>query len=120
MLEENDFEDDIKSVYKGLHDQYNSARDAFEKWDFGEGFLAEESDKVRSLLMVVEEKYSEFSELAVQMELQKLIDKLKKERWTHQLKEIENQIKEAEETDDRSRLLELLSRQQKLISSKYG
>lgn len=121
LLQNEDFEEDMKSVYKALTDQYNSSRDKFRSWDFEKGFLAKNSEKLNILRLYAEEKYFGFSEDALQLEMEKLIDKMKKNRRSESLRGIQLKIVDAEKTEDSEKLKELLKEQQELLNKKnYG
>lgn len=115
-VEENDFEIGMKNIYNGLLGQYNSMRNNFEHWSFDKGFLATIKDKINVLLLFAEERYEDFSEDALALELEKLIDKTKKKRKNQSLAEIQIKIAEAERVKNKKELIELLQKQQKLLS----
>ena len=116
LIGEKDFKESEKNIYNELVDQYNSARTQFREWNFDEGLLAEEREKINVLLLCVEDKYGEFSDEAVSVELEKLIDRLRKDCKIKRLKDIEFEIKEAENAGEKNRLLALLMEQQELLS----
>ena len=116
ILKEKDFDEAEKNIYNELLDQYNSARTHFRGWSFDTGLLAEAREKINVMLLYAEDKYGEFSEEAVAVELEKLVDKLKKDRRVKRLKDIEFEIKEAEKAEEKNRMLALLMEQQELLS----
>jgi DNA primase len=116
IIEKNDLSGDSASVYKELDAQYNAHRQDFEGWDEKKGFLADVRAKTDVLKLYAEELYGEFSDEACGVELEKLIDKIKKDRKTQKLRKIEMGIVEAEEAQDKSKLLKLLEEQQTLLS----
>ncbi|MFA6917222.1 MAG: DNA primase [Candidatus Gracilibacteria bacterium] len=116
LISEKDFDGDEKNIYNELLEQYNSARTHFREWNFDSGFLASAKEKVNVMLLYADDKYGEFSEEAVNVELEKLVDKLRKDSKTKKLKDIEFEIKEAEKAGERNRMLALLMEQQELLS----
>ncbi|MFA5820659.1 MAG: DNA primase [Candidatus Gracilibacteria bacterium] len=117
LISEADFESDWqKAIYNDLTDQYNSARNDFERWDNDSKVLAQEREKLNVLSLYVQEQYRLFSEDALTVEVGKLIDKMKKDRVARRLKQIENGIKEAEDEADKEKLIRLLTEQQTLLS----
>lgn len=113
---ENDFEDEAKEVYKALYDQYNSARNDLNEWNFNKGFLADRKGKIDILMLYAEERYGRFSEISLESEIEKLVDKMKEVRRNKQLNELQLKISEAEKEDNREKLFKLLEEQQKLLS----
>ncbi|MEK7672970.1 MAG: DNA primase [Patescibacteria group bacterium] len=107
-LAELDFEDPFKKVYKDLMDQYNSARENFTTWKFDGEFLLEESEKLKVWQLYAEEQYSEFSEVNLELEMYKLIDKVKKDGVARKGKQLIQMIQEAEKNSDRQRQNELI------------
>lgn len=115
VLKIEDFGEGVKSVYKALTDQYNSARDNFEAWNFDKGFLADNKEKIDVLRLYAEERYQGFSEESLEIELEKLVDKTVKDRKALKLKEIQNKIKSAEEAGKNEEISLLLREQQALL-----
>ncbi len=115
-IEKNELSGDAASVYKELDAQYNAHRQDFRGWDEKKGFLADTSEKVDVLKLYAEEQYGEFSDEACGAELKKLIDKIRKDRKTQKLREIEMSITEVEKAGDKDKLLKLLGEQQSLLS----
>lgn len=116
LLKTSDLNEEMKSVYKALTDQYNSSRDNFGTWDFDSGFLAKVRIKIDVLRLYVEEKYAGFSQEALNLELGKLVDKMKKEREMLKRNGIINEMHVAEKDQDMEKvnklkieLLELLN-----------
>jgi DNA primase len=116
-LDFEDFAEPLKDIYKALSDQYNSARDVDELWKFDEDFFASNQQKVDMLLLYVSERYQEFSEQVLESELEKLIDKVEKDRRAGKLKVLQKEIHEAENQGDKKKVRELLEAQQALINS---
>lgn len=116
-LQEKDFEHELKEVYKALCDQYNSAWKNFERWDFEQPAMAALREKIDLMRLYAEDRYGIFSEVALESELLKLIDKHKEEcrkgvtNWLHE------EIIKAENANDKERLLQLLREQQEILSS---
>lgn len=119
-IDENELEEDFKSIYKGLTDQYNRTRDEFKGWTFDEGILAKEKEKIDILLLFSEDRYGGFSEETAKVEMEKLIDKVKKERRNKKLREIKLKIDEAEALDQKDKVMELLRAQSELQVEKEG
>jgi len=117
LFEESDFDEDMKNVYNALADQYNASRDAALVWDFSEGFLSKLCDKITVMRLYAEEKYKDFSDTALQSELEKLIDRLRKDRRIRALKEAQSRIADMEKNGDKDKLKELIEQQQRLLKS---
>lgn len=109
------FPDWMKNVYNDLFEQYNSARENFRTWNFDFGILPQNKEKIGVLRLYAEELYSQFSEEALAIELEKLIDRFKKDRRVKKLNEIQVSIVEAEKADQKDKLKELLVEQHKLL-----
>lgn len=107
----------IKDVYKDLTEQYNAARGNFKVWNFDSEVLSQYREKINVLRLSVEEKYQEFSEEALKIELEKLIDRTKKDRKTRRLEELQLGVVEAENSQQKEKLRELLQEQQRLLQS---
>ncbi|MBI2634371.1 DNA primase [Candidatus Peregrinibacteria bacterium] len=105
----------LKNVYNALTDQYNSTRGKFVGWSFDDGCLADASGKVAVWRLYAEDRYANFSEQTLEEEVKKLIDKLRKDRRNIELKEIQRQIGEAEDSGDKEKLKSLLATQQGLL-----
>ncbi len=116
LLHFEDFENEDKSVYKALTDQYNSLRENFNGWDFEVGFLSSIKAKISVFRLYAEERYKNFSEDALSLELEKLVDKMKKDRKTQKLNQIQLSIVEAEKLQDKDKLKELLEEQRGLLN----
>ena len=116
MLDKNDFQEELKSVYKALADKYNSLRENCKEWDFDKGVLLKNKEKIDVLRLYADYKYSSFSEELLEIELGKLIDKMKKSTRISQLRGIQKQIDEFEKSGDTKKVLELLGQQQELLS----
>jgi DNA primase len=117
ILLEKHFGDELKSVYKVLADQYNSSRDISGSWKFEELFSAEVSQKLNLLLLRVEDKYMDFTEFTLKLELEKLVDKLKKDRRKDYLEDLRGKIAEAEAEGDIEKMRGLLKEQQEMLSN---
>ena len=116
VLDEHDFQKDLKGVYKALSDKYNSLRENCKKWDFQKGVLLENKEKIDVLRLYADYRYSSFSEDLLQNELGKLVDKMKKRTRINELRMIQKEILESEKSGDTKKVLELLKRQQELLS----
>ena len=112
---ENDFEDDQKAIYKAFVDQYNSARTGNKQWDLNKGFLSDIKGKLDVLALYASEKYSQFTEEAVVCEVEKIVDRYRKERRNRRLSEIQLRISEVEKDGEKDELLKLLAEQQELL-----
>lgn len=106
-----------KNVYNDLAEQYNSARENFKNWNFEIGFLSQDKAKIDVLRLYAEELYNGFSHEALGAEVEKLVDRFKKDRKTKNLSELQISIAEAEKADNRDQLQKLLLEQQKLLKS---
>jgi DNA primase len=116
LLDKKDFFEDEENIYNTLFDQYNSTRPEARGWNLDDGLLAKVREKINVLSLYAEDKYGEFSEEAVAVELEKLIDRLKKDRKIHKLRDLEMRINEAEKAGEKDKLLKLLMEQQSLLS----
>ena len=116
LLDKNDFQEELKSVYKALADKYNSLRENCKDWDFDKGVLLKNKEKIDVLRLYADYKYSSFSEELLEIELGKLIDKMKKSTRISELRGIQKQIDEFEKAGDTKKVLELLEQQQELLS----
>lgn len=119
-LTDQDLIDEAKSVYNALTDQYNSARGELERWDFDKGILPSVSDKIQFLRLYAEEVYTNLSEQSLEIELVKLVDRIKKDRGTEKLKDLQRKIAEAEKSENKEEIRKLLEEQQGLIKIYYG
>ncbi|MDP2642278.1 MAG: DNA primase [Candidatus Peregrinibacteria bacterium] len=116
VLTEDDFEEDCKNVYKDCLTQYNSSRIQEGKWDFESEVFVQFKVKTGVYMLYVEDKYQDFSDVAVALEVKKLVDSMKKSRRNNLLKELQLKLKEAEKSEDRELLIKLLQEQQILLS----
>jgi len=119
-LTDQDLNDEAKSVYNALTDQYNSARGELERWDFDKGILPSVSDKIQFLRLYAEEVYTNLSEQSLEIELVKLVDRMKKDRGAEELKDLQRRIAEAEKSENKEEIRKLLEEQQSLIKIYYG
>ena len=117
FLKNEDFEESFKDIYKELTDQYNSAREKFEVWVYDKGVLTDKRAKVDVLRLYAEERYHGFGEESMELELGKLIDKLKRDRRMEKLRGIQTGIIEAEKSEDKELLKKLLEEQQGLLKN---
>ncbi len=117
LLDEKDFSSDMKEVYKALLHQYNAVRGQLESWNLDSDVLASIRAKVSVMMLFAEEKYSRFTEITLDLELRKLIDKIKESRRTRGLRDIQGRILEAEKSGDFASVKELLKEQQSLLNS---
>jgi len=106
-----------KNVYNDLLQQYNSARENFKNWNFETGFLSQDKEKIDVLRLYAEELYNGFSHEALGIEVEKLIDRYKKDRRAKVLSELQINIEEAEKSDNKEKLRNLLMEQQKILKS---
>ena len=113
---ENNFSAELKGIYKALLDKYNSLREKCEAWDFSKGVLLKNKEKIDVLRLYVDYKYSSFSEELLEIELGKLIDKMRNSSRIDRLRTIQKQINEFETKGDSKKVLELLGEQQELLS----
>ncbi|MFA6992793.1 MAG: DNA primase, partial [Candidatus Gracilibacteria bacterium] len=116
LVTENDFDGETKDVYKVLFDQYNRSRSEFKRWNFDDDFLAERRGEIDVLSLYAEERYGSFSVESLAIEVEKLVDKLRKTRRGENLAELQVRIAEAEKLKEKDKLMELLKEQQKLLS----
>lgn len=116
-VENKDFPESLKNIYSVLSEQYNSARTNSGGWSFEKGFSAEERQKIDILMLYAQESYGEFSEENIKIELNKLIDRMRKVRKMKKLDEVRKQIEEAEKTSDKEKLKELLNIHMQLLES---
>lgn len=111
------FAEEFKDVYMELTEQYNAARGNFKEWDFDSRVLSQTKEKIDVLRLSAEEKYQGFSEEALRVEMEKLIDRTKKDRRIKGLTELQLEIMEAEKSQQKDKLKLLLKEQQKLLQS---
>ena len=116
-LDKSDFEGELKDIYIEMVRQYNSFRTKEKGLGFETEKLASISEKVTFLSLLVEEKYVDFSEESMGLEIEKLIDKMAKNRKMHQRIGLEKALKEAEEAGDEKKKKLLLEEFQKLLIS---
>lgn len=112
-----DFDGEMKEVYKGLLDQYNASRDELDNWNFEAAHLSAAKEKLDFLSLYIEERYQSITGEALIVELSQLIQKMKKQRKAKHLNNIQFQITEAEKAQDKQKLLELLALQQEILNS---
>ncbi len=115
-LEPNDFSDDIKRVYNTMFEQYNSARQDFSGWDFSAKEFANSKSVINVLQIYTESNYGEFSQDNLDKELENLIRRLKSENRERKLRNLQLEIQESEKSGDKEKLIELLKKQQKILS----
>ncbi|MFA6305962.1 MAG: DNA primase [Candidatus Gracilibacteria bacterium] len=116
VLSEDDFDGDFKNIYKECLNQYNSSRTHEGKWDFGSEVLGSLKASVDVYVLYVEDKYQDFSDEAVALEVKKLVDNMRRSAKNNTLREIQLKMKEAEKSGDKALLLKLLQEQQILLS----
>ncbi len=112
---ENHFDNEMKSIYKILFDQYNQSRNGVVEWDLKSRFSSDLSQKLDILKLYAEDRYTQFSDESITQEIKKLVDKIKETRKNSRLKELQIKICEAEEKDDKESLLALLKEQQEVF-----
>lgn len=115
-LSGDDFEGDFKNVYKECLNQYNSSRTREGKWDFESEVLGRVKVEIGVYALYVEDKYQDFSDVAIALEVKKLVDSMRRSRRSNLLKDIQSRIVDAEKSEDRALLLKLLQEQQTLLS----
>ena len=117
-LKETDFDGSLKDIYTELVNQYNASRsDSHEKWDLDSSALTGLQEKISYLALFAESYYENFSEETISGEVQKLIDRILKDRRLHQRLKLEKELKEAEEKGDLARQKMLLEEFKELITS---
>jgi len=117
-LNELDFEGDLKCVYTELTNQYNASRsDSHEKWDLNSSALTGLQEKISYLALFAESYYENFSEETIGGEVQKLVDKIIKNRKLNQRSKLEKELKEAEKSGDTAKQKMLLEKFKELITS---
>lgn len=117
LIDKNNLTEEVKNVYNNLAEQYNAARGNFQKWDFDSGILSDNRGKIDVLRLYAEDKYRNFSEDALGAEIEKLIDRTRKDRKIRKLSDLQLGIAEAEKAQQKDRLNELLKEQQKLLET---
>ena len=108
----------ITNVYKELKDQYNYARNDHKRWDFEKGILLENKEKLKKLSLYAEETYKHLSPESKLIEVQQLIEKIKTTKKADTIKNLQQEIQQAEENGDKEKLLLLLQKQQILLLNK--
>lgn len=116
-VEESDFDGEIKDIYIEMLRQYNPSATSKKNWDFEGEKLACISYKVAFLSLFAEEKYGEFSEESVEIEIEKLIDRVKENRRMHKRIAVEKALKDAESKGDEKQKKILLEEFRKLLTS---
>lgn len=116
-LDEKDFQDKLKDVYKALRDQYNSAWKNFEEWNLDAPEMASFRQEIDLMRLYAEDRYSVFSQVALEQEVLKLIDMHKEECRRDRADMLHEEILRAEEANDREKLMQLLHEQQEILSS---
>lgn len=107
-LKEEDFEGELKDIYIAMRDQYNPDVTSKEGWNFDGKKFASVSGKIDVLALYAEEKYSNFAEETTTTDVEKLIDKLKKQRRMYKRLQVERALKVAQESHDKDKEKELL------------
>ena len=116
-VEESDFDGEIKDIYIEMLRQYNPSATSKKNWGFESEKLAYLSGKIAFLSLFAEEKYGEFSEESVKIEMEKLIDRVKESRRMHRRIAIEKALKDAESKRDEKQKKILLEEFRKLLTS---
>ncbi len=116
-LNEMDFSQELKAIYKALTDQYNRSRTNFETWDFDRDFLAEQRSKIDVFRVYAEDKYAQLPKEILDEELRILIDKVKNDRKIKQLNDIRKDLEDAEESGNKEKRDELLKKQIELLKN---
>lgn len=117
LIKFDDFVEEFKDVYRELTEQYNAARGNFKEWDFDSHVLFQNKEKINVLRLSAEEKYLGFSEEALKIEMEKLVDKIKKDRKIRRLAGLQRDVAEAEKSQQKEKLKILLEEQQRLLQS---
>lgn len=107
----------LAAIYNGLTAQYNSSRENSKTWNFKESILADTKAKIDVMRLSVEEEYSGFTQKALQVEVEKLVDSMEKGREIGRRGRMLAQIAEAEKAGDTVRSLELLKELQNMRSN---
>lgn len=115
-VEEIFFNSDLKSIYNELTSQYNLFRKTFEEWDLKSEFFTSLKEKIDIWVLYCDLKYQEFSDENLEKEVKNLLTRVKKEWFRTKLEDIRLKINEAEKSEDKERLMELLTEQQKLLA----
>ena len=68
------------------------------------------------MTLYAEDSYERFSDEAVECEVKKIVDRLMKRRKDILLKALQKEIESAEKLAEKDKLIELLNKQQKLLS----
>ncbi|MBL4694758.1 DNA primase [Candidatus Gracilibacteria bacterium] len=110
ILPDQYFEGEINTIYKEISDQYNRARGQLDRWDFDKGFLATVADKLKVWVLYIEEKYQDFAERTLSLEIEKLVDKAQRDRKARRLKEIHLAVLEAEKVSDEEKINGIVAR----------
>ncbi len=111
FLNENDFSDEMKNIYKLLTDQYNSqSKESRVTWNF------EEFSSLMVFAVYAEEKYSLLSQEKLVSEVKQLIGKMRTSKKDERLAELLQKIAEAEKNEDKELLMDLLREQQQILS----
>lgn len=115
-LDEKYFDNELKSIYNTLMDQYNLSR-SLDKWDLGSMFADELGNKVNVLYLYAEDKYGDFGTEALKNETIILVHLLEKQLRERDIKNISDEIRLAEESKDMEKLQELLKRLTKITNT---
>ncbi len=114
-LDENLFENkDVKEVYKVMSNQYNSSRDKFKDWNREEGFFLEIKEKLNILLLYIDELYQDFSVENLEIEINKLLDKLVKSKRDRLMRDLYDSLSEAEKLGDKEQSKKVMQQLQDL------
>jgi DNA primase len=117
MLNEDDFEGELKNIYIEMGRKYNAGRTEKEGWGLDAEKMAIESGRTAFLSLYAEEKYGGFTAESVEFEVVKLIDKIVNGRRMHKRIELERALKDAEKEGDQVKKKKLLEEFQKLLTS---
>lgn len=108
-------DEDCKSIYSQLLNQYNEARLLNGDWNFGADFNTEERQKIDVLTLYGDDNCSNFSDLAIVEYVRQLVQRIGEEFKKRELKSLQIQIKEAEEKGEKAKIIELFERQKQLL-----
>jgi len=112
MLEENE-----KSIYKGIKDNYNLLRADGKRKEFLMCLGQDIGQRLEMISLFIDDLYGEYSEEMIKDEAEKLLDKVIKRLQNVQRRSISVQIRIAEKDGNMETAKELLAQLQKLVSS---
>jgi len=117
-LDEDDFSDVLKAIYKAFADQYNAY--GFESaQDVIDSFSDELKEKAALLSLYVSERYGEISEVDVEKELESLTVNVKRKSLDEKKRVLQKKLFEAEKACDKALSGEFLEELTRLNSEGY-